>query len=208
MPERPCDKYLKPYREAVELFGASFQATLWSTPEGQRLRFDVMIELGCFDGCVIVDAGCGRGDFAVHLLARGVPFERYIGIDAVTEMIDAARELKLPRCEFRIADLVTDPSPVREASPDFVCLSGTLNTMEQAVARKLVEACYNAAAQGVIFNFLSDCPHSRWKDKDLSPARRFHTIDWLQWSLELTSRVSFTQDYLDGHDATIMIRHD
>ena len=31
---------------------------------------------------------------------------------------------------------------------------------------------------------------------------------WLDWALDRTSRVAFTQDYLDGHDATIVLRHD
>ena len=34
------------------------------------------------------------------------------------------------------------------------------------------------------------------------------TLAWLDWSLGLSSRVQFTQTYLDGHDATILIRHD
>jgi hypothetical protein len=92
--------------------------------------------------------------------------------------------------------------------PDYVCLSGTLNTMNDDLARRVVRAAFDAAGQGVVFNFLSNRPHARWSGRDLAPARRFDTAAWLDWSLGLSSRVSFTQDYLDGHDATIMIRHD
>ena len=63
-----------------------------------------------------------------------------------------------------------------------------------------------AATHGVVFNFLSDRCHERFADRDLTPARRFDTAAWLDWSLHQTPLVSFTQDYLDGHDATILLR--
>jgi SAM-dependent methyltransferase len=207
MQDRPCDKYLKPYREAVKQFGPSFHATLWSSRETQRVRFDVMIDLGGLEDCVIVDAGCGTGDFAEHLITSKVAFERYIGIDAVEEVIEAAHRRHLANCEFRCADLIRDPSPMREIGPDFVCISGTLNTMDEPTARTLVKAAFDAAKQGVLFNFLSNRPGERWAEHNIGPARRFDTMSWIDWALELTPRVSFTQDYLDGHDATIMIRH-
>ena len=80
--------------------------------------------------------------------------------------------------------------------------------MDDEMARKLIEAALEASAQGVIFNFLSDRHHPKWADRDLGPSRRFDTKAWLDWALGKSSRVSFTQDYLDGHDATIMIRHE
>jgi hypothetical protein len=54
--------YLQPYREAVERYGAGFEATLWNSPEAQALRFDVMIGLMDLEGRAILDgcwsAGC------------------------------------------------------------------------------------------------------------------------------------------------------
>lgn len=204
--ERPA--YLDPYRKAVERFGPGFKATLWGNERTQQLRFDVMIELCGFEECTILDAGCGQGDFAAHLIEREVAFARYVGIDAMTEMVERAIDRKLPRCEFRVADFVTHPEVMREAEADHICFSGTLNTMDDDTARELVKTAFDAAAQGVAFNFLSDLPHEKWAGQDLGPARRFDTLAWVEWSLELSKRVTFTQDYLDGHDATIMIRHD
>jgi SAM-dependent methyltransferase len=208
MDECHGESYLKPYRDAVRQFGAGFHATLWSSREAQLLRFDVMIDLAGFDAAVVLDAGCGSGDFAAHLICRQVPFAKYVGIDAVPEMIKAAQSRDLDRCEFRIGDLIHEPAPMRELQPDFVCISGTLNTMEEATARRLVQAAFAASIQGTVFNFLSDRTHSKWSRRDIGPARRFNTLDWLNWALDQTSRVSFTQDYLDGHDATIFMRHE
>jgi SAM-dependent methyltransferase len=206
---KPCpDDYLKPYREAVARHGPCFHATLWSNPEGQRIRFDVMIDMAGFEQCSILDVGCGRGDFADRLLQRHVPFKEFTGVDALPELIDAAVDRRLPRCGFHLADALADPSVLARESADFVCMSGTLNTIEETTAQRLVRAAYDVAAQGVVFNFLSNRFHERWVEHDLGPARRFDTLAWIEWALGVTSRVSFTQDYLDGHDATILMRHD
>jgi SAM-dependent methyltransferase len=207
--DQPCGEgYLEPYRQAVRRFGPGFDATLWSSREGQHLRFDVMIDLAGLGGRVVLDAGCGSGDFAQHLITRQVNFARYVGVDAVAEMVECARRRALPRCEFLVADLLENDEPLREVKPDIVCISGTLNTMDETVARKLVETAFDAASQGVVFNFLSNRPDHAWGGRDLGPARRFDTVRWLDWTLHMTPRVSFTQDYLDGHDATIMMRHE
>jgi SAM-dependent methyltransferase len=208
MADSPSEKFLEPYRRALRRFGPTFQATLWGSRDTQLLRFDVMIELAGFAECVILDVGCGRGDFAAHLLERDVPFERFIGLDALDEMVRAAAARQLARCTFQTRDVLTEPEAMAEARADFICFSGTLNTMDESSARGLIARAYRAAAQGVVFNFLSDRVHPRWADRDLGAAHRFNTAAWLDWSLDLSTCVSFTQDYLDGHDATILIRHD
>jgi len=208
MADPSSEEFLKPYRQALRRFGPTFEATLWGSRDTQLLRFDVMIELAGFAECVILDAGCGKGDFAAHLLQRGVEFQRFIGLDALDEMIEAAAARELDRCVFQTRDVLAEPHAMAEAKADFICFSGTLNTMDEPIARGLIERAYHASAQGVVFNFLSDRVHARWADHDLGPARRFDTAAWLDWSLNLSTCVSFTQDYLDGHDATILIRHD
>ncbi len=205
----PADKaYLQPYQEAVERFGAGFEATLWNSREAQTLRFDVMIDLAEFEGCRLLDVGCGHGDFAARLLEREVGFAAYVGIDAVAEMIEAAARRGLNRCEFMIGDPVAEPTLLGEACPDWTCLSGTLNTMDEPTVRQLIEAAFEASAQGVVFNFLSTRAHDRFKKQDPGPARRFDPVALLDFALGLSSRVIFTQAYLDGHDATILLAHD
>lgn len=208
MTKQTGEEFLKPYREAIQRFGPSFEATLWQSREAQELRFDVMIDLACFGDCVIVDAGCGQGDFAARLIEREIHYSHFIGIDAVGEMIDLARKRNLLRCQFVASDLISEESVFEQHQPDFVCFSGTLNTMTEQAAKQLVKQAFEASAQGVIFNFLSDRHHKRYAGKDLYPASRFNTLGMLEWAFGLTSKVSFTQAYLDGHDATIMIQHD
>ncbi len=203
----PADKaYLQPYRQAVRRFGGGFGATLWNSREAQALRFDVMIGMAGFAGARLLDVGCGEGDLAARLIERNVPFDSYRGVDAVPEMIEAALARNLPRCTFSVGDPVTDPRALGTGA-DWVTLSGTLNTMDEATAERLVAACFAAAAAGVVFNFLSTAASQRWAGRDPSPARRFSPVRFLDFALSLSPRVSFTQSYLDGHDATMLIEH-
>ncbi|MHC4082029.1 MAG: class I SAM-dependent methyltransferase [Planctomycetota bacterium] len=208
MADRGDKAYLQPYRQAVERYGAGFEATLWNSPEAQALRFDVMIGLLDLDGRAVLDVGCGQGDLAARLLEQRVPFARYVGVDAVAEMIEAAGARRLERCEFICRDAVADPEVLSSAEPDCVCISGTLNTMDEPTARRLVGAAFAAASRAVVFNFLSSRAHPRWADRDPAPARRFDPVRWLDFALGLSSRVTFDQAYFDGHDATILIEHD
>jgi SAM-dependent methyltransferase len=197
--------YLEPYRDAVERHGPGFEATLWGSQEAQRLRFDVMIDLVDLAGRAVLDVGCGRGDFAVRLLERDIAFAQYVGVDAMDAMVEAARERRLPRCVFEAADVVAEVDRLALHRPDVVCISGALNTMDDATARGLVRRCFAQASVAIVFNFLSDRPAPRWAEKDLHPARRFPTVMWIDWALDLSPRVAFTQAYLDGHDATIAV---
>ncbi len=208
MPEESRESYLKPYQEAVKRHGSSFEATLWGSRSAQLLRFDIMIDLAGFEDCTVLDIGCGQGDFAARIIENQIPYKRFIGIDALPEMIEAASARNLARTEFHVKDILMDMDALGIGAPDYICFSGTLNTMEEDTARNLILAAFQAAAQGVVFNFLSNRHHARWADRALSPARRFDTVAWFDWAMTLSSRVSFTQEYLDGHDATILINHD
>ena len=44
-PSHPAPEYLKAYAEAVEEHGATFEATLWRSPEAQHARFRVSAEM-------------------------------------------------------------------------------------------------------------------------------------------------------------------
>lgn len=202
-----AESYLTPYREAVDAFGAGFEATLWTDRAAQRRRFEVMSEMVDCTGHTLVDVGCGVGDFASFLLERGIEFQRFIGIDAVEGQLHKARRRNLPGCEFHLGDVVQDPGLIARFSPEIITISGALNTMTERLARRVIDHAFKTAGVGVVFNFLSDRPHPRYRRQKLGPARRFRTARWIDWALDRTPRVAFRQEYLDGHDATILMLH-
>jgi len=197
-------EYLAPYIEALEASGPGFDATLWASPEGQIRRFDVLIDLGDIGAHRILDVGCGPGDLAHRLVELNVPFTEYIGFDALEGMVDKAAGEKLPRCRYEVVDVLVHPERMAEVQPDIVVVSGTLNAMEEDRARQLMVAAFDASAIGLVFNFLSNRPHPD-RNTCVSPASRFDTVAWLDWAMEQTPMVRFTQSYYQGHDASIAL---
>lgn len=58
--------------------------------------------LPAMEGALVLDLGCGRGDASAALVARGASV---IGLDLDAARVEAARSRRLPRAEFRVADL-------------------------------------------------------------------------------------------------------
>ncbi|MEM6334207.1 MAG: methyltransferase domain-containing protein [Planctomycetota bacterium] len=202
------DGYLEPYRRAAAQMGAGFDATLWHSRAGQRLRFAVMAEMvGGLSGRRVLDAGCGPGDFAAWMLDNGHDYAAYRGVDGVDEVVEHARSRGLARAGFVAGDFVADGSLLGGWGAEVVTLSGALNTMSDATAMGVLASAWAAAGRALVFNFLSDtCEPARRVVGE--PARRLPTLGLLDWAMERTAVVRFRQDYFSGgHDATIaMVR--
>lgn len=198
--------YLAPYEEAVQRFGASFEATLWASKSAQVKRFGVMAEMVDLHGRVIVDAGAALGDFAVFLEEHDIAYERYIGLDAMAGVIEEAGKRGVPRAKFAVSDFVARPEDyvthALPGEPEVITFSGSLNTLEMEAARAAVGDAFDRVTHAVVFNFLST--HFVHAHRvQTGPARRFDPLKMLDWALKRTPDVRFRQDYLDGHDATI-----
>ncbi len=196
--------YLKAYQEAVDTHGGTFDATLWRSKEGQLLRFKTFCDLIDFTEMSILDVGCGIGDFSGYLTEEEINFQSFHGIDAMEEMIQTAIERNLPRSSFSTVDAVRKPDTFR--GYDWITFSGTLNAMDEEVAMDLIGVAFEACGKGVGFNFLSDRSNRIKNNEDLFPASRFSTLAWIDNALYLSPNVDFTQSYLGGHDATIVIK--
>ncbi len=202
--------YLAPYADAVRTHGASFEATLWASREKQEGRFAVIASMVDLTGRVIVDAGCGMGDLAVFCEANGIAYGRYIGLEAMPDMVEAAKRRGLAEARFEVSDFAADTGVferlARSDGTDLVVFSGSLNTFEPEAAFAVVARAFRAAREGVVFNFLSAKNHER-NPINPAPARRFEPAHMLDLALGLTPRVLFRQDYFDGHDATVAMLH-
>jgi SAM-dependent methyltransferase len=205
-PSASTPDYLKPYNDAVRTFGPTFEATLWASKDKQLGRFAVIAQMAELTGRVVLDAGCALGDFAAWLIEHDLPFGRYIGIDAVAPVIERASSRGLAESVFAARDFAAHPEVfvelAREHRYDLAVFSGSLNTFDAEHAWRTVCAAYDAAAEGVVFNFLS-ARHHKANAPNPSPAKRFDPVPLLDRALELTPNVRFRQDYFQGHDATI-----
>jgi SAM-dependent methyltransferase len=205
-PEIPrAAPYLDPYRDAVDKFGPSFEATLWANENFQTIRFQVFCSLFDFTDATIIDAGAGDGALARYLHEQGIRFRRYVGLEAMPEMVDRGNELAPANASNVIADFAADPGSflIDGEAPMVIVFSGSLNTFTERLAVETLEHAWEAARGSVLFNFLSArTPKARASD-DTGPANRFDPLALLDWALTKTPSVAFRQDYLKGHDATI-----
>lgn len=200
------DHYLAPYRAAQLDHGSDFRVTLWANERSQRLRFRVMTEMVFLAGKRVLDAGCSRGDFAAYLEETGFAYERFIGVDAVEQVIDYASSRDLPRSRFVTGDFVADPALLSLETPQVVAISGALSTMPDDLALEVLDRAWEAAQETLMFNFLSDRATSQ-APRQLAPARRLPTMKLLDWAMSRSPAVKFRQDYFRfGHDATIVMR--
>ena len=204
---RSSPSYLRPYLEAAAEHGGSFEAQLWRSREAQRRRFEVLVELpgrSRFVGARVADLGCGTGGFAAFLSDEGVAIAAGLGVEAVPELAETARRESPAAWTVESYDFVRRPEDLDAFRADVAVLSGSLNTLSERQARRVVAAVFERVSIGVCFNFLSD-RHHRTGPEDLTPARRFSTVAMLRFAMGLSPRVAFRQDHLDGHDAAIWI---
>ncbi|GAB4515482.1 MAG: hypothetical protein Tsb0013_20060 [Phycisphaerales bacterium] len=204
--------YLKPYTDAMQAHGPAFEATLWHSPEKQLARFDVIEGMVDLTGRIVVDAGCGLGDFAVRLNEGGVEYGLYVGLEALPEFVEAAREREIPEAAFAVADFVADGRVFEDLAThellqghpiDVIVFSGSLNTLGEEAMLNVLGRAWDVAREAVVFNFLSTRHHRGPAGDETAPAIRVDPVRVLQWAMERTPNVLFRQEYFQGHDATV-----
>ncbi len=201
------DAHLKPYHDSAKRHGSGFGVTLWASERSQRLRFEVIEAMCPLEGKRVLDAGCSRGDFAAYLIDSGVRLEHYAGIDGLCDVIDFAKGRGLAGCDFYCGDFIADPGLLSLHDPQVICISGSLNTMNDEQVLAALSSAWSATGEALVFNFLSDRSKLTGRTKELGPARRLDTLRLLGWAMQHTGAVAFRQDYFKaGHDATVVMR--
>jgi SAM-dependent methyltransferase len=99
-----------------------------------------------FDGCRILDLGCGPGTLPAYL---GGSIGAYHGVDANPAYIDAARTRwkDRPICTFACDDIASTIAP-RQGYFDIVTAVAVLHHLDDAEARHLVSLAHEALAPG------------------------------------------------------------
>jgi SAM-dependent methyltransferase len=159
-----------------------------------------------FSGLTVIDAGAGQADFAAFLIERGEMPARMIAIDAMPEMVEAIKHRGMNGVEAHVCDFAGADCAdafTRFGDVDSVVFSGSLNTLDEKLARSVLERAWEAVGRSLVFNFLSDRAPAELLVKPTEPAHRFDTAGMVEWALERTAGVWFRHDYLGGHDATI-----
>lgn len=170
----------------------------------QEVRFEVMEELWLSmvgekaRQVKLLDFGCGKGDLAAFLDARGGydVAENYIGIDGVEANIEDARGLG--PWDFRLARWDGEGPPVPEPV-DLLVFSGALATATEADKLRFLRRMLDHARVGVIGNFITRNARVPELDDDprtIAPETVLAVVDRARFAVRLRA------DY-KAHDFTI-----
>jgi SAM-dependent methyltransferase len=176
------------------------EALGWRGPESQLRRFEVLLKLGDFNGCSVLDAGCGHGDLK-EFLDRHCPGFAYIGIDQMPEFIEEARDRygNLPNTFFHHADFTQGHLP----PVDYVIASGALvyRSSNSRYYFDTIRTLYEAAKIALAFNMLDAAVFPK---HDLLTGQDRDEV--LAYCRSLPARVELTAGYLEDDFTVFMYR--
>lgn len=177
------------YNQRLAVHGATI-ATMASGTEARRdIRFRVMTEIGLEPGDVILDLGCGFGDF-VNYLDRHKLSVDYVGYDINPALVEVARA-RYPERRFEVRDVLHDDFP----EFDYILSSSCFNLPLQyednyEFVKRLLYTCYKHVRKGVSIDFLSSYVDFHSKEGFHYDPEKVFKI-----SKSITKRVNLRHDY-------------
>ena len=191
--------YLQPYSRAVKRHGPDFRALLWASRRTQEQRFEALAHVADPTGLTVLDLGCGRADLLDFLINRGTAPRKYIGLEGVRELAEAAENKNVNGSRIIIADFIREPRRM-QVGADVIYCSGALNTIETDDFYLTIRSAFAAAKRVLAFNFLSSSllagtNYLRWHNPR----------EVLKFCRTLTSDIVRHEGYIDG-DCTIAMR--
>jgi len=151
------------YRDLFQKHGDTAEATQMSA-DGQRFRFQKLMEIADLRNRRVLDLGCGIGDFYPQLIEKFGQLD-YTGIDLVPEMVDFASK-KYPGAHFLCRDLSTQGL---DETFDYVLASVVFNNAMSdcdAYMRELLTHAFKYCTLGLGFNFISS--HVNFTDPEMA----------------------------------------
>jgi len=178
------DNYHKLYLK----YGSGPEVSQWSE-EGQRFRFDKLLEIGDLKGATILDLGCNLGDLYPLLRSR-LGKVIYTGVDIVPEIISAAAHSH-PDARFLCLDVLNERF---NETFNYVLISGMFNNAMPAgteFLKRMVFRAYQCCNKGIGFNFTSN--RVNFQDAGM----QYHDpLEIFRFCLdELTPKISFHHHY-------------
>jgi len=188
------------HRHRIKEFSGTVKSLGWKEEQSQLKRFEMIFKLADFNGCSIMDVGCGQGDLKGFLDQRVSGFS-YIGIDQMPEFIIEAekRYCHLPDTNFYQADFSAAELP----RVDYVIASGALGYRSENAGyyKEVIASMYASAKCALAFNMLdvtSFPEHPLLVGHDAAEIAVFCKM--------LSPRVELINDYLDDDFTLFMYR--
>ncbi len=180
------------YLSAIKKYGTTARGVNWLSAANQRVRFDAIFEFLPKDlsSSILVDAGCGFGDFFTYLQKKKSTPKEYIGIDIHSDMHSIASTKT--GCKILQKDVCKDEL----VDAHYYICSGALNTLNSFEAHLFIANAYSYAKKAFIFNVLCDI-----KESETYNYMSKTQLLGIAYELDVGS-VLFSEGYLEG-DITV-----
>ena len=185
------------FNKLVEKHGYSPKSLAYGSEKSQKIKFNIVTEVGIEDNCSVLDVGCGFGDYFNYLKQKGVKNVKYCGIDISNKIVDFAKEKNslVNVIQGNVLDLSDDEKYDYVISLGFNCVKTGSNweTLTQ-----VLDKMWKLSKKGIAYNAVSTFSEAKpRKIYFVSPAK---VIDYIMNNL--TYKVVFRHDYMP-HDFTI-----
>lgn len=185
------------FNKLVEKHGYSPKSLAYSGEKSQKIKFNIVTEVGIEDNCSVLDVGCGFGDYFNYLKQRGIKNVKYCGIDISNKIVDLAKEKNslVNVIQGNVLDLSDDEKYDYVISLGFNAVKTGSNweTLTQ-----VLDKMWKLSKKGIAYNAVSTFSEAKpRKIYFVSPAK---VIDYIMNNL--TYKVVFRHDYMP-HDFTI-----
>jgi SAM-dependent methyltransferase len=179
------------YKSAIKKYGISAKGVHWNSQFTQYKRFEIITNFikNEIRNSVIIDAGCGFGEYYNYLFDNDFKPKSYIGIDCEEKMIELASKRFL-NTNFYVKDILKDELFVA----DYYICSGAMNILEKEEIFIFIKKCFEASNVGFVFNFLKN-----------DPLTNVDIVDILKYSRSLSNNVKIEENYLEN-DISIFIK--
>ncbi|MFH0804175.1 MAG: class I SAM-dependent methyltransferase [Candidatus Zambryskibacteria bacterium] len=178
------------YKNRFKEHGINVKALASGNTERQRMRFKVLSEVGNLEDQIILDIGCGFGDFYAYLKEQGIK-AKYVGLDICPPFIDVCKE-RFPEARFEVGDI---ENSVPKGKFDYIISSQTFNNKLQfgdneKVIRNIIKKGYKICEKGMAIDMLT-----KYVDFEEPHLHYYSPEEIFTFCKKLTKRVTLRHDY-------------
>lgn len=186
------------YDELVKKYGENHKGLGWLNGR-QAIRFEIINSIGNFNGCNILDVGCGFGDFYKFLKYKKIKCQ-YLGVDINSKFIDIARD-RYPDAKFQVRDLLENKIKNKF---DWVIATGITNhSSSYQYIKEMLTEMLKISKKGVSMDFISSYVEYKQKEIFYSNPEKIFKIAKL-----LSSRVTIRHDYMPYEFSIYIYKND
>ncbi|MCH9613525.1 MAG: hypothetical protein SP1CHLAM54_05280 [Chlamydiia bacterium] len=174
-------KQKKIYQKLYRRYGHSIDALHWRSKKTQHARFKALCEIQPKRGSLILDIGCGFGDFFGYL-QRHLYFTKDVGCEITPEFAAIAKQ-DYPKATIYQGDYLDIPN----IEPDYIFASGIFAFGNRRFFRKVARKALLECQKGFAFNICTD-----------ESFDHIDPVEVLEFLSQLTPNIEVIEGYLDN----------